>query len=120
MRVPPVVQGFAHYGYPENLIPVVGALELLCTLVYVVPRTSRLGAILLTGYLGGATATNLRVNDPSYAMTVILGILVWGGLFLRDDRLRAFVKIDRSTSGSMQEGKRGSAGLEYLAAGLQN
>lgn len=89
MKPAGVVQGFAQYGYPENLILTCGVLELLCSVVYVIPRTSILGAILLTGYLGGATATNVRVGDPSFFIPVLLGVLVWGGLFLRDDRLRA-------------------------------
>jgi DoxX-like family len=85
----PVVQGFAHFGYPESLVLVIGMLELTCTIVYVIPRTSVLGAILLTGYLGGATATNVCVGDPLFFVPAILGVLVWAGLFLRDDRLRA-------------------------------
>jgi hypothetical protein len=86
-----VVQGFARYGYPDNLILIIGLLELGCTVVYAIPRMSVLGAILLTGYLGGATATNVRVGDPSYFMTVLLGVLAWIGLYLRDDRLRALI-----------------------------
>ena len=86
----PVVEGFAHYGYPESQIVFLGILAIACTLVYVIPQTS-LGAILMTPYLGGATASNVRVGDPSYLATVILGILVWGGLFLRDVRLRALL-----------------------------
>jgi hypothetical protein len=86
-----VVQGFARYGYPANLTLVIGLLELSCTVVYAIPRTAVLGAILLTGYLGGATATNVRVGDPSYFMTVLLGVLAWIGLYLRDDRLRALI-----------------------------
>ena len=85
----PVVQGFAHFGYPESLALCNGILELTCTVVYVIPRTSVLGAILMTAYLGGATATHVRIGDPSFFIPVILGVLVWGGLFLRDDRLRA-------------------------------
>ena len=86
-----VVQGFARYGYPDNLTLVIGLLELSCTVVYAIPRTAVLGAILLTGYLGGATATNVRVGDPSYFMTVLLGVLAWIGLYLRDDRLRTLI-----------------------------
>jgi hypothetical protein len=93
LKLPAVVEGFARYGYPEHLIPVIGLLELACTVVYAIPRTSILGAILLTGYLGGATATNVRVGDPSFIMTTILGVLAWVGLFLRDDRLRALIPL---------------------------
>ena len=88
-----VVQGFAHFGYPESLAFSIGILELACTVVYVIPRTSVLGAILMTAYLGGATATNVRVGDPLFFIPVVLGMLVWGGLFLRDDRLRALILL---------------------------
>jgi hypothetical protein len=70
----PVVQGFAHFGYPESLVLKLGILELACTILYLIPRTSILGAILLTSYLGGATATNVRVGDPFLA-PVIVGVL---------------------------------------------
>jgi hypothetical protein len=88
-----VMQGFAHFGYPESLVLGIGILELACTIIYMIPRTSVLGAILLTGYLGGATATNVRVGDPLFFLPAILGVLVWGGLFLRDDRLRALIPL---------------------------
>jgi len=95
LKPAPVLQGFAHYGYPESLIVVIGILEIACTLVYVIPRTSYVGAILMTAYLGGATASNVRVGDPSYFATVILGVLVWAGLYLRDARLRALLPLRR-------------------------
>lgn len=95
LKPTPVLQGFAHYGYPESLIVVIGILEIACTLVYVIPRTSYVGAILMTAYLGGATASNVRVGDPSYFATVILGVLVWAGLYLRDARLRALLPLRR-------------------------
>src|SRR5215831_12639778 len=90
----PVVEGFAHLGYPESLALGLGLLELACTVVYVIPRTSVLGAILLTGYLGGATATHVRVGEPFFA-PIILGVLVWGGLFLRDEQLRELIPLRR-------------------------
>jgi uncharacterized membrane protein YphA (DoxX/SURF4 family) len=93
MKPVPVVQGFAKFGYPESLILGLGILEILCCVVYLIPRTSILGAILLTGYLGGATATNVRVGDPSSIVTVILGMLIWGGLYLRENRLRALIPL---------------------------
>ncbi|HYW98657.1 MAG TPA: DoxX family protein [Candidatus Elarobacter sp.] len=95
LKPTPVLQGFAHYGYPESLIVVIGILEIACTLVYVIPQSSYLGAILMTAYLGGATASNVRVGDPSYFATVILGVLVWAGLYLRDARLRALLPLRR-------------------------
>ncbi len=85
----------AHYGYPDSLVVIIGILEVACTIVYLIPRTSVLGAILLTGYLGGATATNVRIFDSSYVVTVVLGVLVWGGLFVRDNRLRALIPLRR-------------------------
>ena len=88
----PVVEGFTRFGYPESLAFGIGLIELACVAIYVIPRTSVLGAILLTGYLGGATATHLRIGDPFFA-PIVLGILVWGGLFLRDARLRALLPL---------------------------
>ena len=94
MKPPGLAEGFAHLGYPVSLALGLGILELTCTFVYVIPRTSMLGAILLTGYLGGATATHVRVGDPFYG-PVILGLLVWGGLYLREPRLRALIPLRR-------------------------
>jgi DoxX-like family len=93
LKPAPVVQGLVKFGYPEGLIVVLGIIEILCVVVYLIPRTSILGAILVTGYLGGATATNVRVGDPSSFITVLLGVFVWGGLYLRDVRLRAFIPL---------------------------
>jgi hypothetical protein len=95
LRVPAVIEGMAHYGYPEHLLLYVGMLEVGCTIVYVIPRTAILGAILMTGYLGGATATNVRVGDPSFIGPVLAGVLVWAGLYLRDGRLRALIPMRR-------------------------
>jgi hypothetical protein len=88
-----VLQSFAGYGYPEHLLVAIGLLEIACTVVYVIPRTSILGAILVTGYLGGATATNVRIGNPAFIMTTLLGVLAWLGLYLRDDRLRALLPL---------------------------
>ncbi|TLY34712.1 MAG: DoxX family protein [Nitrospirae bacterium] len=87
-----VVEGFARLGYPESLTVGIGIVELACAALYVVPRTSVLGAILLTAYLGGATATHVRIGEPFF-MPILLGVLVWGGLFLRDERLRALLPL---------------------------
>jgi hypothetical protein len=87
-----VAEGFSHLGLPESLALGIGLVEIACTVLYLIPRTSILGAILLTGYLGGATVTHLRVGDH-FAVPVILGILVWGGLFLREPRLRAMIPL---------------------------
>ena len=93
MRHPSVLEGFARAGLPERLILPVGLIELVCVVVYLIPRTSVLGAILMTGLLGGATITTLRVSDPTYPMPVILGMLAWGGLYMRDLRLRALIPL---------------------------
>jgi hypothetical protein len=87
-----VVEEFARLGYPESLILGIGLLELACTVAYAIPRTSIIGAILLTAYLGGATATHVRIGDPFFG-PVVVGVLVWGGVFLRDDRLRALIPL---------------------------
>ncbi len=89
----PVVEGFAHFGYPERLILPLGLLELACTIVYMIPRTAVLGAILMTGYLGGATATNVRIGDALFFVPALLVVLVWGGLYFRDARLRALLPL---------------------------
>jgi DoxX-like family len=95
-RADAVLQGMAHYGYPEHLIVAIGIVELLVTVIYAIPRSSFLGAILVTGYLGGATATNVRVGDASYIATVLLGVLAWVGLYLRDDRLHTLIFSHRT------------------------
>ena len=89
----PVVEATVRLGYRESVIVGLGIVLLVCTVLYLVPRTSILGAILLTGYLGGAVATHVRVGDDLFSIffPVILGVLLWGGLFLRDDRLRALL-----------------------------
>jgi len=88
----PVLEGFTKLGYSVGVISPIGLVELACTALYLVPRTSILGAILLTGYLGGATATHVRVGEPFFG-AVLLGVLVWGGLFLRDPRLRELLPL---------------------------
>jgi DoxX-like family len=96
MKTPSVIEGFAHAGLPAALIVPVGIIELICVLVYVIPQTAVLGAILMTGLLGGATLTGLRIGDPSVPLPVILGMLAWGGLYLRDVRLRALIPLRRA------------------------
>jgi hypothetical protein len=88
-----VVEDFARLGYPESVIMGIAILEIACTLVYLIPRTSVLGAILLTGYLGGAVATHVRVGDPSVNILapIFVGALFWVGLYLRNERLRALI-----------------------------
>jgi len=93
MRVPAVVQGMVQYGIPASLVIPIGVIELTCTVVYLVPQTAVLGAILLTGLLGGAIFTNVRVGDRSFVLPLLFGVLVWAGLFLRDGRLRALIPL---------------------------
>jgi hypothetical protein len=90
-----VVEEFGRLGYAEGLALGIGILELACTVVYAMPRTAVLGAILLTGYLGGATATHVRIGDPFFA-PIVIGVLVWGGLWLRDPRLRTLLPFQSS------------------------
>ena len=92
----PVVDAFAHLGLPLSSSVTLGILLLLSTALYAIPRTSVLGAILLTGYLGGAVATHLRVGDPLFSHILAptyLGILLWLGLYLREERLRALIPL---------------------------
>lgn len=91
MQTPSVVEGFDKFGYPHTVIFGLGIVELACTLIYLMPRTAVLGAILLTGYLGGATATLVRVSDNTFFAPILLGVMVWGGLYMRDQRVRALI-----------------------------
>jgi uncharacterized membrane protein YphA (DoxX/SURF4 family) len=88
-----LVKGFEHLGYPEHLALTLGIVEIGCTLLYLIPRTAVLGAILLTGYLGGAIATHVRLLEMQFLAPLVLGVLIWGGLFLRDPRVRALIPI---------------------------
>ncbi len=91
-----VVEATVRLGYPESVIIALGIVLLACTVLYAIPRTSILGAILLTGYLGGAIATQVRVGNPLFThvlFPVYLAALLWGGLYLREDRLRGLVPL---------------------------
>ncbi len=99
MKIPQVVQATTvQLGFPESSIPIIGVLLLGCTAFYVVPRTAVLGAVLLTGYLGGATAANVRVADPIFEtiFPILFAVLLWTALILRDDRLRALLPLRAS------------------------
>jgi hypothetical protein len=90
----PVREGLARLGYPVNVALGIGIVELVCLVVYLVPRTAIPGAVLLTGFLGGAVATHVRVGDPLFThvlFPIYVATLLWGGLYLRDARLRAVV-----------------------------
>ena len=92
MKPPEVVEGFVKSGYPERLALPLAIVEVSCTILYLIPRTAVLGAILLTGYLGGATATHVRIGEPFF-MPVLVGVALWLGLYLREPRLRPLVPL---------------------------
>jgi hypothetical protein len=87
-----IVAGFGKFGIAEHLIMPIGVVELLVAILYLVPKTSLFGAVLAAGYLGGAVMTHLRVGDPVVA-PIILGIIIWVGLWLREPRLRALTPL---------------------------
>jgi hypothetical protein len=100
LQVQPVIDGTIRLGYPRDLVFMLGVILLACVLAYVIPRTSVLGALLLTAYLGGAVATQVRVEAPLFTHILFptyVAALLWGGLLLRDARLQALLPI-RSAS----------------------
>ena len=95
------VEATTKIGYPLDVIRPLGITGLACTILYAIPRTSVLGAILLTGYLGGAIASKVRLEDPLFSSVlfgVYFGILIWGGLYLRDERVRSLIPLSRDWS----------------------
>jgi len=87
-----IIDGWLHIGWQAVPLTSVGMVEIFCVLVYLIPRTTVLGAILLTGYIGGVIATHVRVGDQNNViLAIILGVLIWAGLFLRDARVRALI-----------------------------
>ena len=86
-------EGMNLLGWPMSLANTLGIIEAGCTIIYLIPRTAVLGAVLLTGYLGGATATHLRVGDVTFFMPVLLGMILWLGLYLREPRLKALLPL---------------------------
>jgi len=92
------VDGTVQLGWAPHHLPILGAIQLVCLVLYLVPRTAPLGAVLWTGYLGGAIATHLRLDNPLFTHTlfpIYVAALIWGGLYLRDDRVRALVRAAR-------------------------
>lgn len=89
-KPPDFVKEWEKFGYPDQLALWIAVTEIACVVVYAIPQTSVLGAVLLTGYLGGATATHVRVNDL-FVGPIIMGVLVWLGLYLRCARVRALL-----------------------------
>ena len=93
-KSPMAVDGFAKGGYPPQSLLWIGVVELACTVLYLAPQTAVLGAILLTGYLGGAVKTHVRAGEP-FIIPVLFGVLVWLGLFFRDPRVRTLIPVRR-------------------------
>jgi len=96
LEVAPVVAGTTQLGYPEGIVRTLGVILLLCVVVHLIPPASVLGAVLLTGYLGGAVATHVRVGDPLLThvlFPVYVAAFIWGGLLLRDARLQRVLDV---------------------------
>lgn len=93
LKMPQALEGMKLYGYPEGSIRWIGISALVSAVLYLIPRTSVLGAILLTGYLGGAVATHVRASEASFVIAVFFGFLFWGGLWFRDARIRALIPL---------------------------
>lgn len=95
LLVPAVLAAMAPLGYPVSLDRDIGILLLVCTAIYLIPRTSVLGAVLLTGYLGGAIASNVRIGHPPFEVLFpgIFAVIVWAGIYLRDSRLAQLIPL---------------------------
>ncbi len=90
-----VKEGMTHLGLPESMIIPLGILEAACTVIYLIPATSVLGAILLAGYIGGAICTHWRVGDP-FLPQVAIGLVIWLGIYLREHRLKTLIPLRKS------------------------
>jgi DoxX-like family len=98
LQLASATQGTVELGYPASSVFFLGVVELVCLVAYLIPRTSVLGAVLLTGYLGGAIATHVRIGNPLFThvlFPVYVAAFIWGGLYLRDRGLRAFLPFRR-------------------------
>jgi hypothetical protein len=98
LKITPVVEAFAQLGYPLGTARALGVIELICVALYLLPRTSVLGAVLLTGYLGGAIATQVRIGASLFSTTlfpIYVALFLWGGLYLRDERVRSLIPMRR-------------------------
>jgi len=97
-RLKPVIEGTVQLGYPASTVLPIGLILLACAIIYAIPRTAPLGAVLLTGYLGGAIATHVRVGNPLFThelFPIYVAAFIWGGLYLRDPRVRAVLRSTR-------------------------
>ena len=98
LQLPVAIEGTTQLGYPAGVVFGIGLVELVCLVLYVIPQTSVFGAILFTGYLGGAIATHVRIGSPLFThvlFPIYVAVLIWGGLYARDDRLRALIPLRR-------------------------
>jgi hypothetical protein len=93
---PEIAKDFAKLGYTAGQMQIIGAVEVLCVVIYLIPQTAVLGAILLAGYLGGATEVHAHQQDPGFVTPIVIGVILWLGLFLREPRLRALVPFRKS------------------------
>jgi uncharacterized membrane protein YphA (DoxX/SURF4 family) len=89
---PEALEGMAKSGLPQHIVPYIGMLEIFCTIIFLIPRTAVLGAILLTGYIGGAIFAHVRIEE-SFGIQVALGILIWGSLYLRDEKVSNLIPL---------------------------
>jgi uncharacterized membrane protein (UPF0182 family) len=97
LKPAPIVQAFVQLGFPLRLSITIGVIQLICVILYAIPRTAILGAVLLTGYFGGAVAIHMRVGNPLFEciFPVLIGVLFWAGLLLRDPRLHAVFPVSK-------------------------
>lgn len=96
MKPPEVIEGMGKSGWPLELLFPLGIVEVVCTILYLIPNTAVLGAILLTGYMGGAIATHVRLGEPFW-LHILIGVALWLGLYLRDPRLRSLIPFRTAT-----------------------
>ena len=92
---PEILKSFTHLGIPQSMMVPLAILEISCVVIYLIPATSVIGAILLTGYVGGTICTAWRVGDPVY-LQILLGLLIWLGIYLRESRLKALIPLRTS------------------------
>lgn len=97
-QLPMVVEGFARAGMSAELVVIIGMVELLCIILYLVPATNVLGAILITGYLGGAIMVHVRAGEAAFLSPLVLGMMAWGGLYMRDERIAALLPLRKRTT----------------------
>jgi hypothetical protein len=98
LQLPIAIEGTTQLGYPARVVFGIGVIEIVCLALFAIPQTSVLGAILFTGYLGGAIATHVRIGSPLFThvlFPIYVAVLIWGGLYAREDRLRSLIPIRR-------------------------